>query len=148
MAGIIEPPDLSRRPWQLTTERRMAASPAQLYRAFTDQIDRWFAAPGSLLTRAEVGTAFYFATEHEGERHPHYGRYLRLEPGRLVELTWLTAGGTQGVETVLTVELAPHGAGTHLTLTHAGFADRASKDRHADAWPRVLAHLDATVRPA
>ena len=148
MPAAPAPPDLSKRPWHLRLERHMAAAPEALYLAFTDGIDRWFAAPGTLATRAEVGTAFYFATEHAGERHPHYGRYLRLEPGRLVELTWLTEGGTQGAETVVTVELQPQGTGTRLTLTHAGFPAEALRDRHAQAWPQVLAHLDATVRPA
>ena len=52
------------------------------------------------------------------------------------------AGGNEGAETVVTVELEPQGAGTRLRLTHAGFLDEESRDQHAQAWPQVLAQLD------
>ncbi|HEY6333275.1 MAG TPA: SRPBCC domain-containing protein, partial [Blastocatellia bacterium] len=69
---------------------------------------------------------------------------LRLDPNQLVEMTWLTAA-TNGEETVVTVELEPQGAGTRIHLTHAGFPDKESKDRHEAAWPQVLAHLGAQI---
>jgi uncharacterized protein YndB with AHSA1/START domain len=145
-------PDLSARPFDCSAEHWYSMSPAKLYEAFTSGLDRWFAAPGSMLLKPEVDAVFFFETEFKPEgaqelqRHPHYGRFLRLIPNKLVELTWLTGAlGTEGAETVVTVQITPEGGGTRVHLRHAGFANAASRDRHRDAWPMVLAYLESKL---
>ncbi len=124
----------------------MISTPEEIFRAWTEQFDSWFAAPGVIRMRAAVGEPYFFETVHEGIRQPHYGRFLTLEPDKIVELTWMTGkAGTDGAETVVRVELDRNPGGTHLRLTHAGFYDAKAAGRHSEAWPRVLEHLDQCV---
>ena len=142
-------PDLSDRPASFTLERLMNGSPAALYRAWTEEFDTWFATPGTLLMRPEVNAAYFFEVRFvpDGEvdevRHPHYGRFLRLEQDRHVEMTWLTGTpGTNGVETVITVKLIPEGDGTRLEMTQAGFGDQEAMEGHRENWPEALQALE------
>jgi uncharacterized protein YndB with AHSA1/START domain len=127
----------------VTVEREMSASADQIYEAWTERFELWFARPGSVRMRAEAGEPFFFETEHEGRRHPHYGRFLQLDPARRVELTWMTGSpGTNGAETVVRLDLTSSGAGTLVRLTHSGLSGETDAIRHREAWPQVLAHLD------
>ncbi len=149
---MICEPDLTDRPYALNVEHVFRAPPAALYAAWTEHFDLWFAARGTVLMRAAIDAPFFFETEFKAEnasaakRYPHYGRFLRLEKNTLIELTWVTgAGGTEGSETVLTVELQAAAGGTRLRLSHGGFAGEAARDRHREAWPLVLEHLERQI---
>ena len=140
-------PDLSMRPFHLAVEHTFDAAPEMVYWAFTMDLDKWFAEPGTLLMRAEVNEPFFFETVHLGERYPHYGRFIRLEPPRVIEMSWVSGpAGTSGVETVLTLELSANGAGTDLRLRHEGFLNEAAAQKHEEAWPVILEKLDQLFR--
>lgn len=139
----VRTPDLSARPHELEVERVMAASASLLYLAWTQGFDIWFAEPDSVRMRPEVNEPFYFETAHDGVRFPHYGRFLRLETNRLIELTWVTgAEGTEGAETVVNVQFVRQPRGIRLRLRHSGFASEMARDRHKSAWPPILEQLD------
>ena len=140
-------PDLSSRPFSMSVERLMAASPPQLYDAWTRNFDKWFAQPGELLMTPKAGSLFFFYNRHDWGRHAHYGRFLELARDELVRMTWLTgAPGTYGDETVIEVELTPQKKGTLLRLTHSGFSTRESCKAHEENWPSALETLDDALR--
>ena len=124
----------------------MSAPADVLYLAWSAGIDRWFAQPCTVLLRPVVDAPFFFETWFADERHAHYGRFLTLETDRLLELTWVTAAGTGGAETIVRVELEPDDGATRLRLTHSGFVTQAQATRHAEAWPGILARLDEACR--
>jgi uncharacterized protein YndB with AHSA1/START domain len=129
--------------YELTIERNMTAPAEAIYQAWTVKFDSWFASPGRIQMRAVENEPFFFEVIHEGGRHPHYGRFLRLVPNQIVELTWVTGKmGTGGAETRVKIQLKPAEAGTQLVLTHSGFYTDTARDQHQQAWPTILAHLN------
>lgn len=87
MVNPLTVPGLSSRPWRVQVERSMRATPQALYTEWTERFDQWFAAPGTLSMIAAVNAPFFFQVEADGELHSHYGRFLKLDPARLIELT-------------------------------------------------------------
>ena len=142
-------PDLSSRPFSCSVERDMRATADQVYEAWTEKFDSWFAQPGTLNMTADVGALFFFETQFENSRHPHYGRFLALTPGRLIEHPWVTGNpGTGGAETIVRVELEPREDGSLFRLTHSGFYDEDTASGHGEAWQQIAAMLDQKLTGA
>lgn len=145
----IPRPDFSSRPMQMSCEYQLKASPSEVYAAWTERFDTWFAQAGTLSMVPEPGRPFFFYTPDEWGRHPHYGRFLELVENEIVEMTWMTGDGTQegtaGAETVIRVELAPEGTGTKLRMTHSGLVTQKSLDGHRENWPLALEELDKSL---
>jgi len=130
----------------MTVERLMKADASDIYQAWTEKFDTWFAQPGELLMTPEVDTPFFFYNRTDWGRHPHYGRFLELRKDELVEMAWVTGKeGTGGAETVIRVELSALDEGTLIRLTHSGFYDEESRDGHKENWPEALEVLDKAI---
>ena len=95
-----------------------------------------------------VGGLFFWSDknwtdgQNGGGDWPHYGRFLRIEPCRVVEFTWVSEF-THGLDSVVTVTFAKVQGGTEVTLRHAGLPDDQVGRDHQDAWRRILAHVGA-----
>src|ERR1019366_4966437 len=110
-------------------------------------VDRTMAAsPDEISMNVVAGALYWFNVHHQVEHYAHYGRFLRVEAGRLIERTWVTGrNGTDGAETVVRVELIPLTSGTELRLTHSGFYDEEEANRHRASWPPIPHTLNSVL---
>ena len=141
---------MGRKP-SLTIERRLAASPATVYRAWTDpaQIARWWGPNVGDTSRAEmdvrVGGRFKVVTDAaDSDRHEVSGVYREVVPNRKLVFTWAWRT-TPERESLVTIDITPDGDATLLTLTHEQLFDEAVRDRHATGWSTALDKLESLV---
>lgn len=138
----------------LTLVRRLKASPARVYAAWTDpaQIARWFGPDngGTVSAEADVRVggrySIVFHTE-DGERHNALGEYLEVEPGRKLVMTWEWVTMPER-RSQLTIEIRPRDGGAELTLLHEQFFDEAARDAHNEGWTGCLAKLERFLEGA
>jgi uncharacterized protein YndB with AHSA1/START domain len=135
----------------LTLARRLKASPAQVYAAWTDpkKIVQWF---GPAQTDCDsvkvydmdvrVGGAFRisFMTD-DGQYHEVGGKYLEVLTNERLVFSWAWHS-TPERESRVTVTLKPEGDLTFLTLTHDKFFDEAARDGHKQGWGGTLDKLE------
>jgi uncharacterized protein YndB with AHSA1/START domain len=127
-------------PSRISIQRSYDAPPERVFRAWTEpaSVKAWLARGGEARIDPRPDGLFYLGMPFEGGVHPHYGRYLRVEPPRLVEFTWMSES-TRGKESVVTLAFTPSGSGgTELHLAHAGLPDEDMAARHVAGWTHFL----------
>src|SRR5882762_1332953 len=106
------------------------ATPERVYQALTDakQFSAFSGLPAEI--HGEAGGVFKcFGGQIKG-------RMTELSPGKKIVQTWHVAMWPDGVESMVRIELKPHGEGTRLILDHSDFPE--GNREHLDAgWPRM-----------
>ena len=140
----------------LTLQRRFAATPAQVYAAWTDpkKIVQWFGPAETKTDSVEViemdvreGGRFNisFSTQ-DGEFHRVSGVYKEVVPDAKLVFSWAWYTMPER-ESQVTRTLKPEGANTLLTLTHEQFFNEAARDGHRHGWTGTLDKLAAWLAP-
>jgi uncharacterized protein YndB with AHSA1/START domain len=133
----------------LVIRRHIKAAPAAVLAAWTDaeKIARWFGPDGADVLHAETdlraGGRFHVAfTTPDGEEHNVSGEYLEVVPEQKLVFTWEWRTMPER-RSLVTVSVAPDGAGTMLTLKHEQFFDEPARDRHVTGWTGAIDKLEA-----
>ena len=134
----------------LALKRRLKATPAQVFQAWTDpeKIVRWFGpketAAGSVRADVDVRPGgryrMSFQTD-DGERHQVGGVYREVVRDSRLVFTWAWHS-TPERESLVTVTIVPDGDGTLLTLHHEQFFDQKAREGHERGWTGTLDKLE------
>jgi uncharacterized protein YndB with AHSA1/START domain len=131
----------------LSMSRVLAATPEQVFRAFTDPRwhAQWWGPEGARSEVAQmdvrVGGGYRIDMHMPGGAvATMFGRYLEIDPPKLLSYSWQWEG--EGVETRVTLEIEPHEDGAELTVTHEGFKDESRVEMHEHGWGGSLDRLE------
>lgn len=135
----------------LTIVRRIKASPARIYAAWTqpDLMVRWWGPDEGPVLSAEsdprVGGRFRVVFQTlDGETHDCRGEYREVESDRKLVFTWEWVTMPER-RPLVTIELRAIPEGTELKFTHAQFFDEAARDRHHLGWNTGFDKLEALM---
>jgi len=138
--------------------RHLAVPPAQVFAAFgnAEVVARWLTpAPEVKLTVLELdfreGGHYRFAYDTpEGQRMLVGGVYSKIEAPTRVEFSWLIEPPDvhAGIESQVTVSIAPSANGTDLLILHERFERADANARHAEGWAGALEQLQRLLLSA
>lgn len=118
----------------------------------TPEIMAEFMGPGettaSANVDARVGGAYRIVMRKpDGEELIAYGTYREFDRPTRIVCTWQWEEDDPALakETLLTLEFAPRGSQTALTLTHENFRDAQQRDNHAGGWGQILPQLERVL---
>jgi uncharacterized protein YndB with AHSA1/START domain len=99
-------------------ERTFNAPMAKVWKALTDvdQMREWYFDLKEF--KPEVGFEFGFVVEHDGNTYDHRCKVTEVIPQKKIAYSWRYEGHEGN--SLVTIEISPDGAKTHLKLTHQG----------------------------
>lgn len=136
--------------------RRYQATLFEVFAACTrpELLARWLGPNGYEAFEVEadlrVGGRFAFRMRNEAGVLGAQGIYQEILPGKRLVLSWQWIEGTEENPadshiSQLTIDLAPDGDGTMLTLTHEGLPDQEQADSHTQGWSQALDKLEKLI---
>ncbi|MEO0383699.1 MAG: SRPBCC domain-containing protein [Pseudomonadota bacterium] len=134
----------------LTVERTINAPQQDVFNAWLnpDMLRKFMMpAPGMSVPKAsndpKVGGRFDLVMQAGEDQIPHAGTYKEIDPHKRIVFTWESPFSVD--DGTVTLNFAPKGEGTHVTLTHVRFADEQARDNHQGGWVGILAALDGSL---
>jgi uncharacterized protein YndB with AHSA1/START domain len=132
----------------IVVEIDIAASPERIFDAWTDpkQLLTWWGDDATYRGTSwerdlRVGGKWRCEGKSaSGKPYAVWGEYTRVERPGVLAFTWIHDWDT-GPDTHVLIELSRVADGTHLKLTHSGFAKESTRDDHRNGWGRVLGWL-------
>ena len=132
------------------------ATPERMFAAWTDpaQFAEWFGPHGMKTTHCRidlrVGGTWELTGEGLGTRRAISGKYLAVDPPRLISFTWAwhesaSLDTPREHETTVTLEFKSMGSRTEMTLTQARFRDSAGTANHRWGWTASIEKLVALL---
>ena len=135
----------------ITLKRHIKAPPAKVYAAWTqaEQLVRWFGphetVPETVKATVDVRVGGHYRASFktvDGEHHEVGGVYREVIADQRLQFTWAWHT-TPERESLVTITMAPDGAGTMLTLHHEQLFDQKAADGHKHGWTGTLDKLAA-----
>ena len=138
---------------------RFAATPERVYDAWLDpaKLRVWMKAAlqemgiagdiRRLEVEARVGGKFFFSDMRDAGEARAWGVYRVLDRPRKIEFTWIVDESLENEVSVVTITIAPDGAGCVATIEHEiGAAWAAYVEKTEAGWSRMLRAIDAMLQ--
>ena len=127
------------------------APPSQVWRAWTDRtwVSRWFGSnAGGRVLEAQLdvrpgGRFSVTFSDADGTEHTSHGEYVDVQPLNKLSFTWEWKS-EPGVQTLVTVTLAPEGNGTRMRFEHSRLFQVSAHD-YASGWRSTFAKLEQVL---